>query len=150
MIFATVSTLLVLYVTWSLVCLERNYRLASRMGVDITIIRLPIDPLNLLWQIFEPVVFSFLDLIPMSLGTFAVYSRRGWHFKDKADSHLRYGPLFAIVTPRNVWLQVADPAAVTEIFKRRTDFLRPSEFYSKSTCPKLLRLSSPHMIAHWS
>jgi hypothetical protein len=141
MIVFCLVTLIVLYVSWSMLCLERNRRIASRLGPDVTLVLLPVDPLNIPWQIVEPLVFFFLNLLPIDLGTFGIYTPRGWHFRVKADAHVRYGPVWAIVTPVNVWVQVADPAAVTEIFKRRTDFVRAREFYSKSILPNTPRLS---------
>ena len=135
MILSLLITLTLIYSTYSLLCLELNYRIASRM--NIAIVRLPIDPLNTLWQIFEPLVWRLLNLLPVNWNTnsltraFALYSRRGWSFGDNADSHLHYGNAWAIVTPQNIWVQVADPRAINSIFKRRTDFLRPSEFYSE-------------------
>lgn len=118
------------YVTWSFVAMELNVRRASSMGIPI--VRLPIDPLNIPWIIIEPYVWRVLDRIPVDWGTFGRYSRRGWHFYDKAGSHLRYGPAWALATPRDVYVYVADPTAIVDIFHRRGDFLRPSKIYSKS------------------
>ncbi|KAK5045471.1 hypothetical protein LTR84_009335 [Exophiala bonariae] len=98
--------------------------------MGIPLVRLPIDPLNILWSVFENPTWRLLDLFPVNWGSFALYSRRGWNFKDKSASHVRYGPIWAIVTPRNIWISIADPDAISEIYKRRTDFIRPSELYT--------------------
>ncbi len=90
--------------------------------MGIPLVRLPVDPLNL------P---CLLDRLPFDWGTFGRYSRRGWHFHDKAESHLHYGPVWALVTPRDIYVYVADPDAIHDIFLRRADFLRPSKMYSK-------------------
>jgi hypothetical protein len=120
------------YVGWCLVCLELNYRKASSMGIPV--IRLPIDFLNMPFQVIEPHIFKLIDLLPASvkrsLPTFVPYLRRGWFFLDKAESHLRYGSVFAFVTPRSIWVQVCDSEAIHDIFSRRLDFLRPQENYS--------------------
>lgn len=122
-------TIFVGYLSWSLFALELNYRRAKSMGIPL--VRLPIDPLNLLWSVLENPVWRFLNLLPFSWGSFTLYSRRGWNFKDKSASHMRYGPIWAIVTPRSIWISLADPDAINDIYRRRTDFLRPSELYSK-------------------
>ncbi|KAF1995035.1 cytochrome P450 [Amniculicola lignicola CBS 123094] len=129
-------TVVALYLGYSLVCLELNYRRASAIGIPL--VRVPIDPLNILFQVLEPHLFKLLDLIPSNiLPTFVPYMRRGWFFMDKADSHLRYGPIFACVTPRGVHIQVCDSEAIHDIFSRRLDFIRPTQNY------KLLEVYGP-------
>lgn len=123
-----------LYMGYSLVCLELNYRRALSMGIPL--VRLPIDPLNVPFQVIEPHLFKLLDLLPPNaLPVFVRYMRRGWFFPDKADSYLRYGPIFAFVTPRGIHIQVCDSEAIHDIFTRRLDFVRPSENYSKPSRP---------------
>ena len=119
----------VAYLTWSLVAMEINYRRASSMGIPL--VRMPVDPLNTAWAILEPPLWRLLDRLPFDWGTFGRYSRRGWYFYDKAESHLRYGPAWALVTPCDIFIQIADPDAIHDIFTRRQDFLRPSKMYSK-------------------
>lgn len=109
--------------------MEINYRRASSMSIPL--IRLPVDPMNMLWLILEPPLWRLLDRFPFDWGTFGRYSRRGWHFHDKAKSHLLYGPVWALVTPCDIYVYVADPEAIHDIFVRRGDFLRPSKMYSK-------------------
>ena len=118
------------YLSWSLLTMEMNYRRASSMGIPL--VRLPVDPLNLFWVVFGDLIWRLLDLLPFSFGSFGRYSRRGWHFLDKADSHIQNGPIWSIVTPRDIYVFIADPDAICEIFNRRTDFLRPSKMYSES------------------
>jgi hypothetical protein len=57
--------------------------------------------------------------------------RRDWFFLDKADSHLRYGPVWAVVSPGGIHMQICDSEAIHDMFDRRHDFIRPSENYSK-------------------
>jgi hypothetical protein len=106
----------VAYLIWSLIAMEINYWRASSMGIPL--VRLPVDPMNIAWLILEPRLWRLLDRLPFDWGTFGRYSRRGWHFHDKAESHLHFGPAWALVTPH-------------DIFIRRGDFLRPSKMYSK-------------------
>ena len=117
------------YLSWSLLAMELKYRGASSMG--ITLVRLTVDALNLFWLVFEAPIWRLFDLLPLDFGNFGRYSRRGWHFLDKADSHLKYGPIWGIVTPRDIYIYIADPEAIRDVFNRRTDFLRPSKMYSK-------------------
>ncbi|KAF1850415.1 cytochrome P450 [Cucurbitaria berberidis CBS 394.84] len=125
-----------LYFVWSLICLECNYRRATSMGIPL--VRLPVDSLNIPYTVIEPHLFKFLDLLPpFLLPEFVRYMRRGWFFIDKADSHLRYGPIFACVTPRGIHIQVCDSEAIHDIFTRRLDFVRPTESY------KLLEVYGP-------
>lgn len=109
--------------------MEINYQRASSMGIPL--VRLPVDPMNIVWLILEPYLWRLLNRFPFDWGTFGHYSRRGWHFKDKATSHLKYGPIWALVTPCDIYVYVAEPEAIHDIFVRRGDFLRPSKMYSK-------------------
>ena len=129
MIVQILLSLCVAYLTWSIFTMEINYRRASSIGIPL--VRLPVDPMNSIWLVLEPSLWRLLDRLPFSWGTFGRYSRRGWHFHDKAESHLRYGPAWALVTPRDIYVYVADPDAIHEIFNRRGDFLRPSKLYSE-------------------
>ena len=117
------------YVLWSLVCLERNVRRARSMGIPV--IRMPIDPMNVPWLVLEPLLFRLLDRLPFNYGSFGRYSRRGWQFKDKARSHIELGPVWALVTPREIYVWIADLDAINDVFARKADFVRPAQLYSK-------------------
>jgi len=132
MIFHLIGLLGFAYLAWSLVAMELNYRRASKM--DIPLVRLPVDGQNVLWASVEAHLWPLLDKLPVKWGTFGRYSRRGWLFKDNGDSHRRYGPIWALVTPLGIHVQVADPGAINQIFERRADFIRPVEMYSKYFC----------------
>lgn len=118
----------VLNLIWSLVALEINYRRAASMGIPL--VRLPIDQLNPIWLAMGPWFWFLLDYLPFKLGTFIYHSRREWQFRDKAESHVRCGRIWAVVTPCDIYVYVADPHAIRDIFLRRGDFLRPPEMYS--------------------
>jgi hypothetical protein len=121
------------YLAWSFFTLQMNYRRASTMGIPL--IRLPVDPLNVLFQVFESYLFRLLDVLPIRLPEFLYCLRRGWYFKDKADMHLKYGPVWALVTPRDIHIHIADSEAIHQVFSRRGDFIRPRKMYSKSSAP---------------
>ncbi|TGO42526.1 hypothetical protein BHYA_0007g00250 [Botrytis hyacinthi] len=123
-----VSGLALGYLLWSIIAMEINHRRASKMGIPL--IRLPVDPMNKIWLILEPFLWRLLDQLPINFGNFGHYSRRGWHFHNKATSHSKYGPIFGLVTPCDIYVYVADPDAIHETFTRRRDFLRPSKMYT--------------------
>jgi hypothetical protein len=115
------------WVAYSALSLINNVRRARVMGVPMVIV--PISPMNLLWIVVEPLVFRFLDSLPFKLGSFSRYARRGWHFHDKAASHVELGDAWALVTTRETFLHICNPDAINEIFARRQDFVRPLQFY---------------------
>ena len=129
MIVQLLVGVIVTYLIWSLVAMEMNYWRASSMGIPL--VRLPVDPMNITWLILEPPLWRLLDRLPLDWGTFGRYSRRGWHFHDKAESHLRYGPAWALVTPCDIYVYIADTGAIHDVFIRRADFLRPTKMYSR-------------------
>jgi len=131
MIVGFVVAFVLFYLAWSLIALEVNYRRATSMGIPL--VRLPVDPLNILFQVFESHVWKIIDRLPVEnlLPVWMRYARRGWYFKDKASSHLRYGPIWALVTPCDVHILVCDPEAVHDVFARRNDFVRPNKMYSE-------------------
>ncbi|RYP44229.1 hypothetical protein DL768_009293 [Monosporascus sp. mg162] len=126
------------YLLWSIVCLEINAGRAR--GLKVPFVRLPIDSNNVPWTIIQPHVWNILDRLPIkwsSYPDFVRYSRRGWHFADKSETHVLLGPVWALVTPVAIYLHFADPEAIHEIFARRTDFVRPIKEY------KLLEVYGP-------
>ncbi|KAF7901053.1 hypothetical protein EAF00_003274 [Botryotinia globosa] len=122
-----VSGLALGYLLWSIIAMKINHLRASKMGIPL--IRLPVDSMNMIWLVLEPSLWRVLDQLPINFGNFGHYSRRGWHFHDKATSHLKYGPIYGLVSPCDIYIYVADPDAI-EIFTRRGDFLRPSKMYT--------------------
>jgi hypothetical protein len=131
MVISLVVGLVLTYVIWSLVDLEINVYRASSMRIPL--VRLPIDQNNVVWIIVEPYVWAVVDSLPIqwsSWPSFVRYARRGWHFRDKAQGHLRMGPLYAIVTPMSITVQVGDAEAAHQVFSRRLQFIRPTEQYS--------------------
>ncbi|EED16875.1 hypothetical protein TSTA_019380 [Talaromyces stipitatus ATCC 10500] len=86
-------------------------------------------------------LWPVLDRLPIDWATFGRYGRRGWQFADKADSHLRYGPVWALVTPVKVYIHVTDADVAYDMFNRRKNF--PS--------PKLAEIYGPCIsTAHWT
>jgi hypothetical protein len=119
---------ILLYSLWSLLTLERNYKRALSMGIPL--VRVPIDPLNIPWQVIEPHLWRIADFLHLPLPSCTRYMRRGWYFADKAKAHLEFGPIYALVTPREILIQLYDSEAIHEVFTRRGDFVRPARNYS--------------------
>lgn len=131
MLFALVFASLVAYVLWTWVCLERNVRRASSMGVPI--VRLPIDSHNVLWQVVEANLWTITDALPipwLSYPESIRFMRRGWHFFEKAGAHERYGPIWVLVSGASINVHVSDPNAVRDVLTRRRDFVRVVKNYS--------------------
>ncbi|RAL11437.1 cytochrome P450 [Aspergillus homomorphus CBS 101889] len=127
MLLSIIITALLAWLWYSIYCLIQNINRARKLGLPYHI--LPVSPVNPLWVVLEPVIFYVLDRLPFQFGRLTHYGRRGWQFKDKAQSHLRMGDAFAIATPFEVFVYICDAQAITEIINRRSDFVRPVELY---------------------
>ena len=119
----------VAWIAYTFLTLAVNVHRARAMKVPLIVV--PVSPMNTLWIVFEPLVFRILDRLRFRLGSFGRYGRRGWHFHDKAASHVELGDAWALVTPRETFLHVCNPEAINEVFARRQDFVRPIQLYSK-------------------
>ena len=108
--------------------LYRSYQNARTLGLPIVIS--PVNPRNILWQLFQPRIQPFLRLLPDSLIQFAIISNPTWSFRDKAAVHQRLGPALVLVCPGINHIWVADPDAATTILTKRKEFPKPN-LYSK-------------------
>lgn len=121
------------YAGWTLVCLEANVRQARRLGVPV--VRLPVDVNNLLWILVQPHVWKVLDRLPVPWSAYPTcvrYARRGWYMPARAEAHVRLGPVWALATPVQICVHVADPDAILDMVTRRGDFQRPGPELSKA------------------
>lgn len=129
MFFEICIVCVLFYSLWTLITLERNYKRALSMGIPL--IRVPIDPLNIPWQVIEPHLWRVADIFHLPSPSCTCYMRRGWCFADKARAHLEFGSIYAIVTPREIFVQLCDSEAIHDVFTRRGDFVRPVRNYSE-------------------
>ncbi|OOG00095.1 hypothetical protein ASPCADRAFT_161615 [Aspergillus carbonarius ITEM 5010] len=127
MILQLLGLMALAYLAWSLVAMEINYRRASALGIPV--VRACIDNSNVLWTIIQPQLQPWLDRIPIDWGNFGRYCRRDWAVIDGNQSFLRYGPIWALATPCEIYIHIVDSEAIHDIFQRRTDFIRPNEMY---------------------
>ena len=141
MILAVLTALVCSYVLWTCIALEVNYRRAKSMGIPL--IRIPVDFLNIPWQVVEHQIWAITDFLRLPLPRCARYMRRGWHFADKSKTHQELGPLYALVTPRDIYVGICDAEAVNQVLSRRQDFPRPAKNYGTDTeyCHARLRLT---------
>ncbi|KAI0394224.1 putative cytochrome P450 [Xylariaceae sp. FL0594] len=121
-----------IYVGWTLVCLEANVRRARALQVPV--VRIPFSADSNVWVILQPLVWAVLDYcIPMSWSSYPYsirFSHRNWQFREKSGPTARFGPVWAIVSPAAISLHVADPDAIEEIYARWKDFIRPNHKYN--------------------
>lgn len=104
--------------------LARNYLAARKIGLPIRIIL--IDHTNPLWLLLDRTVLSAVKLLPLCLGSnsFTRYNYRGWEVPDRYFSHHEMGDAFTLISPGNIWVYIADPDAVTDIWRRGKEFAR--------------------------
>ncbi|KAF3765290.1 cytochrome P450 [Cryphonectria parasitica EP155] len=105
-------------------CLFQNYWAARKIGVPVRIIL--IDHVNPLWLVCDRAVLSVVRRLPFGLGnnSFTRYNYRGWEVPDRYYTHRELGDAYILVSPKNVWLYVADPDTVQDIWRRDKDFPR--------------------------
>lgn len=136
MLAQAVFSAFIAYFIWSVFSLLQNAAKARAMNVPT--IKIPVDPNNVLWMIFQAHIFYIIDRLPWPYSTlpdFIRLTRRGWYFREKSEIHVRLGSVWALVTPAAIYLHFADPNAINEIFSRRKDFVRPIKEYSKFCKP---------------
>jgi hypothetical protein len=110
--------------------LLQNYLSARTMGVPIRFI--PISPLNPFWVLLDNKILPLFRRLPFGDNSFTRYNWRGWEVADRYRSHTEMGDIWVLVTPFKNWVYINDPAAITSMYKRGSDFPRPG-FISGTT-----------------
>ncbi|KAI4119507.1 MAG: hypothetical protein LQ345_000609 [Seirophora villosa] len=120
-----------------------NYNAAR--GTGLPIIVLPVDCGNPLWLILDRKIAQWVRRSPVGSGTFTRFNWRGWEIWDRYHAHQELGDAILFVTPGKNYLQLCDAEAVSDIFQRRADFLRPPESTGKIIVPlTYVRLAETH------
>lgn len=103
-------------------CLLRNYLVARKIGVPLRVI--PIDHVNPLWMLVDTKILSLVRKLPGVLGdnSFTRYNFRTWEMHDRCRSHHEMGDVFMMVTPGRNWLYIANPEALMDMYRRRSEF----------------------------
>ena len=117
----------VLYVLYGLLV---NYNEARKTGLPLIV--LPFDSGHPLWLIIDRKIVQLVRRIPFCSGTFTRFNWRGWEIWDRYRAHQQLGDAIFFVTPGKNYLQLCDAEAVSEIFQRRADFVRPPEATGKA------------------
>ncbi|KAI4096037.1 MAG: hypothetical protein LQ344_001271 [Seirophora lacunosa] len=132
-----------------------NYNAARRTGLPIIV--LPVDCGNPLWLILDRKIAQWVRRLPVGSGTFTRFNWRGWEIWDRYHAHQELGDAFLFVTPGKNYLQLCDAEAVSDIFQRRADFLRPPESTASSFNEQVNQrvwmesiIQSAGLIHHWS
>lgn len=132
MIFSLILGMALIYIGWTLRCLEANVRKARALGVPV--VRTPFDVNGHLWVVVQPLVWKFLACIPIPWNSYpdiVRFSHRNWNFLEKSRPAARFGPVWALVSPGGVHLYFADAVAVQDIFSRWREFVRPVHKYGE-------------------
>uniref|UniRef100_A0A8H7MYT6 Uncharacterized protein n=1 Tax=Bionectria ochroleuca TaxID=29856 RepID=A0A8H7MYT6_BIOOC len=121
-----------LYVAWNIISLRRNIAKCRSMGVPV--VWVPIDHRNFFWLLIQGYVWDFIDSYNRpwsSIPTYIRFTRPGWQFYDKGDTHVKLGPVWALVTPANTFINVSDPKAIEAMVNHRKDSVSQAEQPSK-------------------
>jgi hypothetical protein len=124
-------------VLYTAICLLQNYRAALRIGLPIRII--PICHINPIWMLLDRRVLSIVRKLPFSDNNFTRYNYRGWEMDDRLRTHQELGDAFVMVSPGRIWLYIANPDTLTDVFRRRLDFPR---------CVELTGMAIPLLFFH--
>lgn len=131
-------------------CLLRNYLTARKIGVPVRIIIF--DHVNPLWLVCDRHVLSLVKRLPFGLGdnSFTRYNYRGWEVPDRYYSHHEMGDAYILVSSRNIWLYIADPDAVMDLWHRGKEFPRDVSVTGKQCQFQLPRLYIQSSTNIWS
>lgn len=121
---APVTLLVAAYIANWVRCLLKNYAAAKTIGVPMRVI--PFSPWNPFWALMERKVVFFLRRLPfIGQNNLTRYNWRGWDLEDRWRCHYEMGDAFVLVTPHFNMLQLNNPDATANVFKRANDFPRP-------------------------
>ncbi|KAK7981340.1 hypothetical protein PG988_003578 [Apiospora saccharicola] len=111
-------------------CLIRNYMIARKIGIPIRVLFIASN--NPFWMLVDSSVVNLVcKLLPcLRNSSFARYNWRGWEVQDKCRSALEMGTAWVLVTSNYNAIQLCDPDALMEVFRRKNDFPRPLHFYT--------------------
>ncbi|KAK3689095.1 putative cytochrome P450 [Podospora appendiculata] len=143
MILSLILALAAAYIAWNAIRLELNVRKAR--ALDVHIVRIPFDVNNNVWVIVQPLVWKLLARVLPNIPWTAYpdvvrFSHRNWYFQEKSSTALRFGRVWALVSPGNVHLQVSDPDVIRDMCSRWRDFSRPVRIY------KMLAVYGPSVV----
>ncbi|KAK8059097.1 hypothetical protein PG996_009027 [Apiospora saccharicola] len=106
--------------------------IARKIGIPIRVLFIASN--NPFWMLVDSSVVNLVcKLLPcLRNSSFARYNWRGWEVQDKCRSALEMGTAWVLVTSNYNAIQLCDPDALMEVFRRKNDFPRPLHFYTAS------------------
>ncbi|MCJ1334603.1 hypothetical protein MMC10_011315 [Thelotrema lepadinum] len=113
---------------YSVYSFKRNFDRVKHLNIPK--VYNPLCPSNILWLLLQPALLPLLQLLPYDTRKWLRYSKWGWEYEDRYQTHAELGDVWMQVTPSMNWVYVADANLVNEIFHRREDFRRPRQLYS--------------------
>lgn len=102
-----------------------NYIAARKTGLPLIV--LPFDCGTPLWMAIDRKVVQLARRIPFGSGTFTRFNWRGFEIRDRYKAHQELGDGIVFVTPGKNYLQLCNAEAISDIFQRRANFVRPLE-----------------------
>ena len=128
---------------YSVYSFKRNFDRVKHLNIPK--VYNPLCPSNILWLLLQPALLPLLQLLPYDTRKWLRYSKWGWEYEDRYQTHAELGDVWMQVTPSMNWVYVADANLVNEIFHRREDFRRPRQLY----CMRVLLLSCLAKLTRW-
>ena len=126
-LFIAFCSIWMCFLSYCLLSFKRNVDRVKHLNVPK--IFNPLCPSNVVWLLVQPAVLPMIRLLPFNLGRWVRYSKWGWEYEERYQTHAELGDVWMQVTPSMNWMYVADPNLVNEIFHRREDFRRPVQLY---------------------
>ncbi|RAK96099.1 cytochrome P450 [Aspergillus ibericus CBS 121593] len=118
------AALVGLYFLYKVLSFARFYIIGRRSGFPLFVT--PLFTQHIVWQIvgptFEP---QFRRYLPRWLYEHLDITINGWEFRHKNEVHRRFGKTYAVVSPDECSLWVADPTVASVVLQRRKDFVMP-------------------------
>lgn len=121
-------TLAGIWVSYQAFKLLQYRNLARKIGLPYVLS--PVGEHDFTWMVLQKLLAPIFERLPLGLGGFVRFTKRGWNFKDKFKAHQDIGKAFTVVAPSGLAIHVGDAAAANSIVSRRKDYLKPLELAS--------------------
>ncbi|OJJ42355.1 hypothetical protein ASPZODRAFT_105425, partial [Penicilliopsis zonata CBS 506.65] len=113
-----------LYLLYKLACFLRFYLIGRRTGFPLYIV--PIFSQSPVWKVLGPIYQPvFRRHLPEWIANRLDVVTHGWDFRLKNILHEQLGSVFAVVSPDECTLWIADPTIASTVLQRRQDFVQP-------------------------
>ncbi|KAF2108753.1 cytochrome P450 [Lophiotrema nucula] len=106
--------------------LHTNYKLARSTHLNVVIS--PLDPYGMIWQLTQPLLNSYMRLLPERLSLWFKVMDMGWSWELDDYVHRKLGSSFVVVSAERNVIYTCDKEAVQWVLGRRKDFLKPDVY----------------------